>query len=143
MECVDASGKIWRIDLRVLDELPTNWLELPPQRKEKIQALHSLTKEELKNLPRTYFVDDGNPPAHPPWRGAQELTPEEKQAQDIAFASASAPWRKVTHLLRISQNKETFAGSHMVMKELKLWLREHGVAFPGQRPQAICQEEAH
>eukprot|EP00808_Paulinella_micropora_P013570 g59311.t1 len=128
MECVDASGKIWRIDLRVLDELPTNWLELPPQRKEKIQALHSLTKEELENLPRTYFVNDGNPPAHPPWRGAQELTPEEKQAQDIAFASASAPWRKVTHLLRISQNKETFAASHMVMKELKLWLREHGVA---------------
>eukprot|EP00808_Paulinella_micropora_P002626 g37848.t1 len=128
MECVDASGKIWRIDLRVLDELPTNCLELPPQRKEKIQALHSFTKEELKNLPRTYFVNDGNPPAHPPWRGAQELTPEEKQAQDIAFASASAPWRKVTHLLRISQNKETFAASHMVMKELKLWLREHGVA---------------
>eukprot|EP00808_Paulinella_micropora_P027759 g31641.t1 len=128
MECVDASGKIWRIDLRVLDELPTNWLKLPPQRKEKIQALHSLTKEELKNLPRTYFVNDGNPPAHPLWRGAQELTPEEKQAQDIAFASASAPWRKVTHLLRISQNKETFAASHMVMKELKLWLREHGVA---------------
>eukprot|EP00808_Paulinella_micropora_P003701 g80442.t1 len=128
MECVDASGKIWRIDLRVLGELPTNRLELPPQRKEKIQALHSLTKEELKNLPRTYFVNDGNPPAHPPWRGAQELTPEEKQAQDIAFASASAPWRKVTHLLRISQNKETFAASHMVMKELKLWLREHGVA---------------
>eukprot|EP00808_Paulinella_micropora_P006092 g43837.t1 len=127
MECIDASGKIWRIDLRVLDELPTNWLELPPQRKEKIQALHSLTKEELKNLPRTYIVNDGNPPAHPPWRGAQELTPEEKQAQDIAFASASAPWRKVTHLLRISQNKETFAASHMVMKELKLWLREHGV----------------
>jgi len=128
MESVDASGKLHRIDLQLVDEIPRNWLELPPQRREKILALHNLTTEELKSLPRTYFVNDGNPPAHPPWRGAQELTPEEKQAQDIAFASASAPWRKVNHLLRISENKETFAASHMVMKELKLWLREHGVA---------------
>jgi len=127
MDVVNSKGEYIQVNLRVVDYIPKNWLELSPDRARKMEQLIYLSDEELRSLPRTYFVNESNPPAHPAWHGARELTREERQAQDIAFASASAPWKKIAHLLKVCADKKSFEGKHMVVAELKMYLRQHGV----------------
>eukprot|EP00808_Paulinella_micropora_P003307 g7376.t1 len=137
MTCKDSKGVEYRAEFRVVDDLPHNLWEVPAERKEKIDNLTYLSEEEGLNLPRTYFCNDKEAPAQPVWVGGRELTAEERRAQDLAIAAAGAPWRKINSLLSDAKSKEAFAASHMVVKELKSWLSQHGVATQDRDRKAL------
>eukprot|EP00808_Paulinella_micropora_P023487 g10224.t1 len=124
--CVDRSGELWRVDVRVLDELAPQPWAIPREREAKVRSLTHLTEEERLNLPRI-VLDNDRSVAHPPWHGARELSQHEQLQQNAAFDREGQPWKIVATLLPTVSDSKELEGLKIHKKAFIAWMREHEV----------------
>eukprot|EP00808_Paulinella_micropora_P004362 g40987.t1 len=123
--CVDRSGELWRVDVRVLDELAPQPWAISREREAKVRSLTRLAEEERLNLPRI-VLDNDRSVAHPPWHGARELSQHELQ-QNAAFDREGQPWKIVATLLPTVSDSKELKGLKIHKKTFIAWMREHEV----------------
>eukprot|EP00808_Paulinella_micropora_P011145 g8754.t1 len=125
--CVDRSGKVWKVDVRILDELPKKPWEIPANRAAKIRSMTHITEEERLRLPRI-FLDNERSVPHPPWVGAKELSVREQLQQDLAFARSTQPWRQVATIFINVESEDELKEMKINEKAYVAWMREHKIA---------------
>eukprot|EP00808_Paulinella_micropora_P024202 g19447.t1 len=104
--CLDRSGELWRVGVRVLDELAPQPWAIPREREAKVRSLTHLTEEERLNLPRI-VLDNDRSVAHPPWHGQ--------------------PWKIVAILLPTVSDSKELEGLKIHKKAFIAWMCEHEV----------------
>jgi len=128
-ECKDLAGKLWRIDLRVMDALPTDFWAVPPSRAAAIEARDFLTPPEGSRLNSVKLSSNKRTQQHPPWYGAQVMSSVQQTLHDNTFAGMcerNDPARVLEFLRKDSaslalMNKDVTAGA------LKAYMRVHAI----------------
>eukprot|EP00808_Paulinella_micropora_P001747 g80744.t1 len=120
--CVDRSGKVWKVDVRILDELPKKPWEIPANRAAKIRSMTHITEEERLRLPRI-FLDNERSVPHPPWVGARELSVREQLQQDLVFARSTQPWGQVATILINVESEDELKEMKINKKAYVAWMR--------------------